>query len=113
MSDIQKLDDALDFDLFQGDFGEPGDSELQNGIVKGRKPYQCFICAGEILKGEIHRRAVWKFDGELHTYRCCNTCCVCMISSMNGDHHDTIEGEDPIDVRYSLGEMRRAEGANQ
>ncbi|KFK94575.1 MULTISPECIES: hypothetical protein [unclassified Serratia (in: enterobacteria)] len=95
------LDDALDFDLFQGDFGEPGDSELSNSIVKGRKEHSCFICSGGILKGENHRRAVWKFSGELHTYRCCNACCVAMIASINCDYDD----DDPIDARYAIGDQ--------
>ncbi len=64
----QDLDDALDFDIFEGDFGTPCDTELSNKIVTSRGEYKCHICAGEILKGENHRSTTWKFDGELMSY---------------------------------------------
>lgn len=99
MEEKQQLEAALDFDLFEGDFGTPGDTELSNKIVKGRGKYKCHICAGGIKKGEIHRAAVWKFDGELMSYRCCNACCVAMVASVNGNY----EEDDPIEARYALG----------
>lgn len=97
------IDGALDFYLFEGDFGEQGDRELSNKIVKGRKPYSCFVCAGEIQKGEIHRSSTWIFYNKPHTYRCCNACCVAMVASANGDY----EEDDPLDMRYALGEELR------
>lgn len=39
----QDLDDALDFDLFEGDFGTPCDTELSNKIVTSRGEYKCHI----------------------------------------------------------------------
>lgn len=96
------LQDALEFDLFDGDFGEPGDSALTDKIVKGRQKYHCFVCEGDIQPGELHRYSVWKF-GELMTYRCCNECCKAMVISVNDDY----EEEDPIDHRYELGEIYR------
>ncbi|AUZ70349.1 MULTISPECIES: hypothetical protein [Citrobacter freundii complex] len=99
----QDLDNALDFDLFEGDFGTPCDTELSNKIVTSRGEYKCHICAGEILKGENHRSTTWKFDGELMSYRCCNECCVAMVKSVNGEY----EEEDPIEARYALGHQRR------
>ena len=104
MSEIVCLDDALDFDLFEGDFGEPGDSELSNRIVKGRGIYRCHVCEGEIAKGEIQRSTVWKFSGELMSYRCCNACCIAMASSVSCDY----EEDDPIDERYRLGDLKRS-----
>lgn len=97
------LDSALDFDLFEGDFGEPGDTELSNKIVTGRGEYKCFICYGTILKGEVHRSAKWKFDGELMLYRCCNECCVAMVASVEGDYEES----DPTEARYTLGHERK------
>ncbi|XUV82747.1 hypothetical protein ACREYP_04780 [Enterobacter sp. TMH.L2] len=105
-NNTEALQDALDFDLFAGDMGDCNDIELSNKIVKGRKEYTCFICCGPIAAGEIHRYAVHKFDGEIMTYRGCNACCVAMVSSVNGDF-DEESGEDPIEVRYALGEERR------
>ncbi|EBN6400991.1 hypothetical protein LJK58_000876 [Salmonella enterica] len=99
----QALDDALDFDLFEGDFGTPTDTELSNKIVISRGEYKCHICHGSISKGEIHRSAAWKFDGELMSYRCCNECCVAMVKSVNCEY----EEEDPIEARYALGHERR------
>ncbi|HCP3610723.1 TPA: hypothetical protein ODM50_004361 [Escherichia coli] len=49
----QDLGDALDFYLFEGDFGAPFDIELSNKIVTSRGEYTCHICAGKISKGEI------------------------------------------------------------
>lgn len=95
-------DSALDFDLFSGDFGESGDCELSNKIVKGRQKYTCFVCHGDIQPGEIHRYTTWKFS-EIHTYRCCNECCKSMVSSVECDY----EEDDPIDARYALGDQRR------
>ena len=103
MMNNQILEEALDFDLFEGDFGTPGDKELSNKIVTSRGEYKCHICAGPILKGEIHRSATWKFDGELMSYRCCNACCVAMVASVCGDY----EENDPIEACYALGHERR------
>jgi len=104
------LSEALDFDLFEGDFGEPGDSELSNKIVTGRGEYTCHICAGQIIKGEIHRSATYKFSGELMSYRCCNACCVAMVGSVTNAYiteDDDSEIDDPIEARYALGYERR------
>ncbi|MCU2431965.1 hypothetical protein [Enterobacter kobei] len=103
---------ALEFDLFQGDFGSPDDCELTNKIVISRGDYTCHICAGPIVKGEEHRSARYKFDGEIMGYRCCNTCCIAMASSVCCDYiGDEDDGDsddvDPIDARYSLGDKRR------
>lgn len=97
------LSDALEFDLFQGDFGTSEDIELSNKIVKSRGVYVCHICAGVIEKGDTHRSTTWKFDGELMSYRCCNTCCVAMVASVNDDY----EEDDPIEARYALGYERK------
>ncbi|UTJ46153.1 hypothetical protein NLZ15_14980 [Atlantibacter subterranea] len=103
MLEQNTIDDALDFDLFEGDFGAPGDTELSNKIVSSRGEYKCHVCGGQIVKGEFHRSTTWKFDGELMSYRCCNECCTAMVSSVNGDY----EEGDPIEARYRLGHERR------
>ncbi|MBA5203073.1 hypothetical protein H2Y57_05150 [Pectobacterium aroidearum] len=100
-------DAALDFDLFAGDFGDSGDVELSNKIVTGRGEYTCFICYGGIAKGEIHRSAVHKFDGEIMSYRVCNECCIAMAHSVNYDYlDDGDDGQDPIDKRYAMAKTR-------
>jgi hypothetical protein len=101
--DKNEIEQSLDFFLFDGDFGEQGDTELSNKIVKGRKEYECFICKNCINKGEFHRVTTWKFYNELLTYRCCNTCCLAMIKSINCDYDE----DDPIDLRYKIGDENR------
>lgn len=109
MSNQFDHDAALEFDLFAGDFGDSDDVELSNKIVTGRGEYTCFICYGPIVKGEVHRSAVHKFDGELMTYRVCNECCKAMASSVNYDcSDDDDDGQGPIDARYALGYERRS-----
>ena len=110
-------DAALEFDLFAGDFGGSDDVELSNKIVTGRGEYTCFICFGAIVKGEVHRSAKHKFDGELMSYRVCNEFCKAMASSVNYDFMNDDEGvedeQDPINARYALGfERRESKGAN-
>lgn len=108
MSEQLDHDAALAFDLFAGDFGDSDDVELSNKIVTGRGAYICFICYGPIVKGEIHRSAVHKFDGELMTYRICNECCKAMASSVNCEFtDDDSDGQEAIEARYSLGYERR------
>jgi hypothetical protein len=99
-TDELTFEDALDFDLFQGDFGTPGDSCLSDKIVKCRKVHTCHICAGAIEPGETARSSKWKFDGELFSYYCCDSCVRAMVCSVNCEYED----EDPIDARYAIGE---------
>lgn len=117
MSNQFDHDAALEFDLFAGDFGDSDDVELSNKIVTGRGEYTCFICYGKIVKGEVHRSAVHKFDGEIMSYRVCYECCKAMASSVNYDFMNDDEGveyeQDPIDARYALGHERREQYRNE
>lgn len=79
------LNEALNFDWFQGDFGE-GETTLSNKIVKGRKEHLCHHCDQAIKKGDLHRSMTQKVDGELETYRWCQKCCVAGILLEQG--HD-------------------------
>lgn len=99
----QKLNSCLDFFLFEGDYGEPGDSELTDKIVKSRCEYICYVCEGKIRVGELHRYSVWKFD-RLTTFRCCNKCCQAMVRSIEDDFDDD---DDPINKRFEIGDERR------
>lgn len=69
-----KLEPALRFNPFPDDFGEQGDKILQDKIVKSRKAHDCHHCKGGILKGDLVRSRTDVFDGEIATYRWCNTC---------------------------------------
>ena len=67
----------LNFDPFEGDFGEPGDSILSNKMVTARKAGPCSHCAQEIKPGERVRSMSAKFGDFMH-YRWCAACCSVM-----------------------------------
>jgi hypothetical protein len=61
-------------------------------LVKGRKEYECHICAEIIKKGEM-QRALSECDRDeqkVMTFRFCWDCCVAMAQS-NEDSGDAIE----------------------
>lgn len=106
----EQLEDALDFNPFEGDFGSCGDRTLKNKIVKFRKSHICHICDGETKSGEIGRSLVEVFEGEIGSFYFCHDCCVAMAESMYGDGEDDDSEEeycDPLDKRYAIGEERR------
>lgn len=74
MSEIP-VEKCLDFDPFEGDFGEAGDRTLSDKMVVARKAHQCSHCAGEIDKGERYRSRVEIFDGMMENFRWCPACC--------------------------------------
>lgn len=80
----------LNFDPFQGDFGEPGDSILANKMVTARKPGPCSHCEQEIQKGERVRSMAAKF-GDFMRYRWCAACC-----SVMADVDNYLESNDPL-----------------
>jgi len=69
---------CIDFDPFEGDFGDEGDHLFKDQVVIGRKSYTCENCGREIIKGEPQRVIVCKSDGELFTHRYCEKCCKLM-----------------------------------
>lgn len=68
---------VLQYDVFAGDFGEPGDKVLSNKMVSARKEHKCSHCDQTILKGERHRFQSGVF-GEFMTHRWCAVCCEAM-----------------------------------
>lgn len=86
----RKVKDVLSYNPFDGDFGTPADRRFSDLIVTARKPGPCHDCAGTIEAGELIRRAVWLFDGEIRTYRWCALCCAAMASSWT-DNGEAIE----------------------
>ena len=86
---MSKNDDALDFNPFDGDFGEPGDRTLRDAMVKARKRHECTHCGGEIKKGETHRSRTDVICGDLLSYRWCALCCEAMrteLRELEEDH---------------------------
>ena len=72
---IQKI---LSVDMFEGDFGSPGDKILSDKIVKARKVRPCFLCGNDIDNGSKIRTLSAVFDGKLMSYAWCNLCCMAM-----------------------------------
>jgi hypothetical protein len=93
---IDNLNDCLDFDPFEGDFGDQGDKTFKDKIVKGRKEKACFHCEKKILVGEIHRNRIDLSGGEILTFRWCNECCDLMrkIATQNGSECEEIDDLD-------------------
>ena len=71
----------LDFNVFDGDFGSPGDICLMNKIVVARKANKCSEC-GEVIKQGTYnlvKKMKWESDG-LMSYRFCEDCCFEILS---------------------------------
>lgn len=75
LSEATDLSRALDYNPFDGDFGEPGDRELKDKIVKFRKPRLCHCCAHEVEPGTLGRSLtmLWVSDGPM-SYAYCTDC---------------------------------------
>lgn len=106
----EQLEKALDFDPFEGDFGESSDCTLKDKIVKVRKPHICHICDGAINAEELARNITQVFEGQIGTWYFCHECCKAMAKVFDYENNDDDEDEDSdeeINKRYSLGFDRR------
>lgn len=92
---------ALEFDPFEGDFGEPGDRTMKDAMVKARKPHTCAHCCGPIGIGETHRARTDVIAGDIMSWRWCALCCTAMVEQMNGDDDDE---RYPYEARTKLNE---------
>lgn len=95
---IATFEDALDVDMFAGDFGDQGDTCLENRLVIASKDHICGCseCGGDCLKGSVNRVMKWAFqqDGFM-SYRYCEKCLAEMINELHEDEDDYDEdGED-------------------
>lgn len=84
---------ALEFDPFEGDFGDQSDRVLSNKFVNVRKPGACSHCGFEIIKGERARSMSAKFDGQLMAYRWCALCCAAMAKCAADDDDEDSDSE--------------------
>ena len=94
MSEID-IKDALKYNPFEGDFGEPGDITLKDKIGIIRKPRACHLCDDVIEKGERVRIRTDISQGNIMSFVWCNKCCVAMAAYENGN-------EDLINQRYDI-----------
>lgn len=93
---------ALEYNPFEGDFGEQGDTVFKDKIVKTRKDCTCLHCKSAILKGEEARKLTAKFDGELKDYTWCVQCFT--LQGMIEYYLEEYSTEDSDDSLYDLAE---------
>lgn len=86
----------LEFDPFEGDFSEQGDTVLSNKMVVAAKEHECCHCKNTIAKGERHRCQTGKY-GDFMTHRWCADCCALMARIVSAEDH-TEYGDDDCDV---------------
>lgn len=72
--------EVLEYDPFEGNFGNPGDQIFKDRMVTARKANPCSMCSEVIIVGERSRYIAAKFDGQLMSYRYCNLCCNAMFN---------------------------------
>lgn len=90
---------VLDFNPFEGDFGEPGDRTLRDALVQAKKPHECTHCGGPIIVGEKHRSRTDVISGDLMSYRWCSLCCDAMLAEMKELDDDIPELSLPYERR--------------
>jgi len=96
---IAQFGEALDIDMFEGDFGDQGDTCLENRLVIAKKDHigGCSECGGDCLKGSVNRVMKWAFavDGFM-SYRYCEKCMKAMIDEYNNDGCDDEGDEEDV-----------------
>jgi hypothetical protein len=90
------LSEALKYNPFDGDFGDVGDRELRDKIVRFRKARACHCCAQKTKPGTLGRSLVmlWMTDGPM-SYAYCHECTQAQADSW------TDEGA-ALDRRFAL-----------
>ena len=95
---------VLEFDPFDGDFGDQGDTIFSDKVVKVRKERKCSHCCNHVQKGEYARSLSAKFDGELMNYTWCTECINLMHSIVVSEESDDEEYD--MDVLYRKWDKR-------
>lgn len=86
MSARANLSEVLKYNPFDGDFGDQGDREMSDKLVKFRKPNPCHICGHDVAPGTVGRSLtmLWQTDGMM-TYRYCAECTQAQADSWTDD----------------------------
>jgi hypothetical protein len=93
----------LDFDPFEGDFGDQGDRCLSDAMVTARKAHACSHCRGPIAAGETYRSRSDIADGGLMRWKWCALCCTAMVEQMAAlDDDERDEIHIPFDRRAAI-----------
>lgn len=98
---------CLDFDMFDGDFGDQSDLTLSNKLVTAKKAHTCNNCLGRIEIGELYRHQVCKIDGEIMSYRWCKLCCEAMLLDDPSNLYDRCDNRN-----RRAGERKEGENEN-
>ena len=96
---IAQFSEALDIDMFEGDFGDQGDTCLVNKLVIAKKDHigGCSECGGDCLKGSVNRVMKWSFSqARFMSYRYCESCMNEMMKELTED--EDCEEEEKEDV---------------
>jgi hypothetical protein len=92
----------LDFDPFDGDFGDQGDRTLSDRMVVARREHGCSHCLGRIAVGERHRSRTGIADGSLMAWRWCAACCGAMVAEMASETDDDAPLAFPFEARAAI-----------
>ena len=101
MTDFNEAE-CLQYNPFDGDFGEPGDKVLSDKIVTARKESPCCECLTPIQKGERVRSMSAVFSGDLHSYRWCSACCHAFSLAFSYDDDEEDEFVAALDARSAV-----------
>lgn len=94
--------ECLAYDPFAGDMDVQAKIFTDRMVTAAKdRPGGCNICFGDIVKGERHRQQKAVVDGEFHSPRFCEKCCIAMAESWKS--HDAGE---LIELRTELGMAR-------
>ncbi len=104
LTEQQKVD-ALQTDMFAGDWGDGTERCLENKIVMGRVSAPCSWCGLPTKPKTHHRTLKMIFDGEIMFYRYCESCCKAMAAS------ERLLEPDILERRMDLAERRAARRA--
>ena len=97
----QQKTNALQADMFAGDRADGTERCLENKIVVGRVSTPCSWCGLPTKPKTHHRTLKMIFDGELMSYRYCESCCKAMAAS------ERIGEPDILEMRMDLAKRRQ------
>lgn len=108
---------VLDYDPFDGDFGDGTERTLRDDVKPATRRGTCRECKHSIVKGEIVR-FIKKVDSEgFYGGRCCQACCTAMAQvsfALSGGFEDEDDDDyagaiDAMTARHALAALPEGE----
>jgi len=93
---------ALDYDPFDGDFGDSGDHLFQDKMVRAKKEHKCSHCLGPIVAGETYRSRREVSWSEFFCFKWCAACCEAMVFELKAESLGEEEEIFPFESRRNL-----------